>query len=102
MTELVAARGAGVLSDGRSPRRVNPKRPRSDDHGDQTYESLARNGETMTTALATYAYDQIDQARAELDAVSKKTTFAGLEGSSQFCFRIGSGGGVSPIRCPAA
>jgi hypothetical protein len=32
--------------------------------GDQTYESLARKGETMiTTAMATYAYDQIDQAR---------------------------------------
>ena len=35
--------------------------------GDQTYESLARKGETMTTAaMATYAYDQIDQARAAL------------------------------------
>jgi hypothetical protein len=40
--------------------------------GDKTYESLARKGETMTTsAMATYAYDQIDQARAELNAVSK-------------------------------
>ena len=40
--------------------------------GDQTYESLARKGETMTAAaMATYAYDQIDQARAELNAVSK-------------------------------
>ena len=40
--------------------------------GDETYESLARKGETMTTAaMATYAYDQIDQARAELNAVSK-------------------------------
>jgi predicted ATPase/class 3 adenylate cyclase len=40
--------------------------------GDQTYESLARKGEAMTTAaMATYAYDQIDQARAELNAVSK-------------------------------
>ena len=40
--------------------------------GDQAYESLARKGETMTTAaMATYAYDQIDQARAELNAVSK-------------------------------
>jgi hypothetical protein len=40
--------------------------------GDQTYESLARKGETMTTAaMVTYAYDQIDQARAELEAVSK-------------------------------
>jgi hypothetical protein len=36
--------------------------------GDQTYESLARKGETMTTAaMATYAYDQIDQARTGLD-----------------------------------
>ena len=33
-----------------------------------TYESLARKGETMTTAaMATYAYDQIDQARTELE-----------------------------------
>jgi hypothetical protein len=40
--------------------------------GGQTYESLARKGETMTTAeMATYAYDQIDQARAELGTVSK-------------------------------
>src|SRR6516162_11876599 len=40
--------------------------------GDQTYESLASKGETMTTtAMATYAYDQIDQARAELNTVSK-------------------------------
>ena len=38
----------------------------------QTYESLAHKGETMTTAaMATYAYDQIDQARTELNAVSK-------------------------------
>jgi hypothetical protein len=36
--------------------------------GDQTYESLARAGEKMTTtAMATYACDQIDQARAELE-----------------------------------
>jgi hypothetical protein len=35
--------------------------------GDQTYESLAGKGETMTTAaIATYAYDQIDEARIEL------------------------------------
>ena len=40
--------------------------------GEQTYESLARKGETMTTAaMVTYAYDQIDQARAELNEVSK-------------------------------
>jgi hypothetical protein len=36
--------------------------------GDRTYESLARKGDTMTTAaMATYAYDQIDQARTELE-----------------------------------
>jgi predicted ATPase len=36
--------------------------------GNQTYESLARKGETMTTAaMVTYAYDQIDQARTELE-----------------------------------
>ena len=40
--------------------------------GDQTYESLARKGETMTNAeMVAYAYDQIDQARAELNAVSE-------------------------------
>jgi hypothetical protein len=40
--------------------------------GDPAYESLARKGETMTTAaMVTYAYDQIDQARAELKTVSK-------------------------------
>jgi tetratricopeptide (TPR) repeat protein len=38
--------------------------------GDQVYESLTRKGETMSTAaMATYAYDQIDQARIELNAV---------------------------------
>jgi predicted ATPase len=36
--------------------------------GDPAYESLARAGEKMTTAaMVTYAYDQIDQARAELE-----------------------------------
>jgi len=40
--------------------------------GDQAYESLAREGETMTTAaMVTYAYDQIEQARTELNAVSE-------------------------------
>ena len=40
--------------------------------GDPAYESLARKGETMTTAaMVTYAYDQIDQARAELKTVSE-------------------------------
>jgi predicted ATPase len=40
--------------------------------GDETFESLAHKGETMTTAaMVTYAYDQIDQVRTELNAVSK-------------------------------
>jgi predicted ATPase len=40
--------------------------------GAQTYESLTREGESMTTAeIVAYAYDQIDQARAELNAVSE-------------------------------
>jgi hypothetical protein len=40
--------------------------------GEATYESLARKGETMTTAaMVTYAYDQIDRARTELKAVSE-------------------------------
>jgi hypothetical protein len=40
--------------------------------GDQPYESFASTGEAMTTAaIVAYAYDQIDQVRAELEAVSK-------------------------------
>jgi hypothetical protein len=36
--------------------------------GEATYESLARKGDTMTTAaMVTYAYNQIDQARTELE-----------------------------------
>jgi hypothetical protein len=40
--------------------------------GDEDYESLARKGETMSSAeIATYAYDQIDQAQAALNAIAK-------------------------------
>jgi predicted ATPase/class 3 adenylate cyclase len=40
--------------------------------GGPLYESLAHKGETMTPAeMAAYAYDQIDQTRAELNAVSR-------------------------------
>jgi len=40
--------------------------------GEATYESLARKGETMTTAaMVAYAHDQIDQARTELKTVAK-------------------------------
>jgi predicted ATPase/class 3 adenylate cyclase len=38
--------------------------------GDESYESLARTGETMTTAdMVAYAFDQISQARTTLKAV---------------------------------
>jgi predicted ATPase len=40
--------------------------------GAETYESLARKGEAMTTsAMVAFAYDEIDQARAALNAVAK-------------------------------
>jgi hypothetical protein len=40
--------------------------------GDQPFVSLARTGEAMRTAeIVAYAYDQIAQAQAELNAVSK-------------------------------
>ncbi len=38
--------------------------------GDQIYESLGKAGEVMTTAeIVNFAYDQIDQARAELEQI---------------------------------
>jgi hypothetical protein len=40
--------------------------------GDEGYESFARAGENMTNAaMAAYAFDQIEQARAKLLAVDK-------------------------------
>jgi hypothetical protein len=40
--------------------------------GDETYELLAHAGASMTNAaMATYAFEQIDQARAALNAVSE-------------------------------
>ena len=40
--------------------------------GDPALETLTRKGKAMTTAaMAIYAYDQIDVARTELEAVSK-------------------------------
>jgi hypothetical protein len=39
--------------------------------GEATYESLAGKGGSMSIAeMVTYAFDQIDQARAELNVVS--------------------------------
>ena len=41
--------------------------------GDPTYDALARKGKAMTTTeIVTYPYDQIDQARTELNAVSNR------------------------------
>ena len=40
--------------------------------GDAAFESFSRTGASMTNAaMATYAFDQIDQARAELNAASE-------------------------------
>ncbi len=40
--------------------------------GDKVYESLARAGDAMTVAaMGKYALDEIDDARAELKAVTK-------------------------------
>jgi hypothetical protein len=36
-----------------------------------------------TAAMVTYAYDQIDQARTELNAASEQTIYESLETSSQ-------------------
>jgi hypothetical protein len=53
------------------PRNQHRDRSPARSLGDQTYESLPRKGETMTTAaMATYAYDQIDLARTELKHLS--------------------------------
>lgn len=43
--------------------------------GAHAFESLARNGEAMTVAaMVTYAFDQIDEARTDLNAISDPTT----------------------------
>jgi len=42
-----------------------------------------KGGRTITAAVATYAYDQIDRPRAELKAVSKQTTYETLKISYQ-------------------
>jgi hypothetical protein len=45
--------------------------------GEQAYESLTRKGAAMATAeMAKYAYDQIEQVRTELEAVSEKSDAA--------------------------
>jgi hypothetical protein len=40
--------------------------------GDQVYESLARKGQSMTiAAIVTYAFDEIERARSELNAAAE-------------------------------
>ena len=52
-----------------------------------------RQGETMTTAaMVTYAYDQIDQARAELTAVSKNLGCLALPVVGAVVSGVGAGG----------
>jgi hypothetical protein len=68
----IAGSRSSVPSQKRGPMKSTPRSPHLREILGQTYESLARKGAAMTTAaMATYAYDQIDQARAELNAVSK-------------------------------
>ena len=58
----------GIRPTGGNPARRDVIAHLRDVFNDQTYESLARMGETMSTAeIVTYAYDQIDQARTELE-----------------------------------
>jgi hypothetical protein len=55
-----------------------------DELGDETYESLAGKGQaTTTSAMVTYAVDQIDQARAELNAGSEQTTCVTRESAAR-------------------
>ncbi len=73
----VRYRPAGAATAGRRGSWVYPEIITAIAHmrdvlGDEVYESLAQADETMTSAaMATYAFNQIDQARAELNAVSK-------------------------------
>ena len=70
--ERTASRRGSVLAPAALPQFARTIAHLRDVLGDNSYESLARKGETMTTAaMVNYAYDQIDQARAELNAVSK-------------------------------
>jgi hypothetical protein len=68
----IAGFALGPLTAGAFPEITTAIAHLRDVLGDQTYESLARKGETMTTAdIVAYAYDQIDQARTELKDVSE-------------------------------
>jgi predicted ATPase len=69
---IIAAFALSALTSSAYPELSNAIAHLREVLGDQTYESLAREGETMSaTAMVAYAYDQIDQVRAELRAVTK-------------------------------
>jgi DNA-binding CsgD family transcriptional regulator len=60
--------------------------------GDQTYELIARKGETMTTAaMVTYAYDQIDLARTELEDASFQGAALSADEAVAYAQRGGGG-----------
>ena len=55
--------------------------------GEATYESFARQGEAMNTAeIVAYAYDQIDRARAELNALGELRESCVQRDSGAGCF----------------
>jgi hypothetical protein len=67
----IAGFAVGAMTEGAFPEFTAAIAHFRDVLGKATYEQLARTGATMSTAaMATYAYDQIDQARAALNAVS--------------------------------
>jgi hypothetical protein len=67
----IAGFAVGAMTERAFPEFIAATAHLRDVLGDQTYESLAGKGETMTTAaMVTYVYDQIDQARTKLSAAS--------------------------------
>ena len=69
---IIAGFAFGALTKGWIPELGKAVKHLREVLGDQTYESLARKGASMTpAAIAMYAYDRIDQARAELAAIPK-------------------------------
>jgi hypothetical protein len=64
---IAGFRGRRVHRDG-DHRNHHHHHPPREVLGDLTYESDACKGEVMTTAIATYAYNEIDQARTKLSA----------------------------------
>ena len=70
-----------------------------DELGDETYESLAGKGQaTTTSAMVTYALDQIDQARAELNAGSEQTTCVTRDSAARRHLMVDRAGSVDVRR----